>query len=104
MASTDATFDFNAYLTQGAAGLDAVFLANTGIDLDTRTMDFFGLNNAVFDDALNNGGGLYDITDVSTPCINPVSPGVYFFTYDEKAMMWSVVGIWLEAVVLQCMH
>jgi hypothetical protein len=43
LASTDVTLDFNAYLAQGAAGLDAVFLANTGIDLDIRTMDFFGL-------------------------------------------------------------
>jgi phospholipase/lecithinase/hemolysin len=78
LASTDVTLDFNASLAQGAAGLDAFFFANTGIDLDIRTLDFFGLNNAVFDDALNNGGARYGITNVSAPCINPVAPGAYF--------------------------
>ena len=77
-ASTDVTLHFNAYLALGVAGLDAFFLASTGIDLDIRMMDFFGLNNAVFDDALNNGGALYGITNVTSPCINPVAPGAYF--------------------------
>lgn len=78
-ASTDVTLGFNTALAAYAAGLDALFLANTGIDLDIKTMDFFGLNEAVTDDALNHGGAKYGITNVSSPCINPVSPLRYFF-------------------------
>jgi outer membrane lipase/esterase len=79
LASTDATLQFNADLIADAAGLDALFFASTGIDLDIRLMDFYSLNESVYNDATLNGGGQYGITNVSTPCITPVAPGAYFF-------------------------
>lgn len=79
LASTDVTLQFNADLMADAAGLDALFLATTGIDLDIRLMDFYSLNESVFNDATLNGGAQYGITNVSTPCITPVAPGAYYF-------------------------
>lgn len=79
LASTDVTLQFNADLIADAAGLDALFFANTGIDLDIRLMDFYGLTESIYNDAINNGGAQYGITNVSTPCITPVAPGAYFF-------------------------
>ena len=76
--STQVTLAFNTALGLFSAGLDAFFLG-FGIDLDIRTMDFYGLNEAVVDDALNNGGAKYGISNVTTACINPVAPGAYFF-------------------------
>jgi outer membrane lipase/esterase len=78
-ASTDVTLQFNAALAGGVAALDALFLAQAGIDLDIRTLDFFGLSNAIHQDAVGNGGGVYGITNVAAPCIGPVAPSVYFF-------------------------
>jgi len=77
--STAASLAFNAALAAGEALLDAQFLAATGIDLDLRTLDLFGLGTAVFDDALNHGGAHFGITNVTTPCIAPIAPGAYFF-------------------------
>ncbi len=50
------------------------------MNLDIRTLDFYGLFNRVVDDATNNGGAVYGITNVTTACINkgPFS-GEYFF-------------------------
>ena len=76
--STAASFAFNAALSAGEALLDAQFLANTGIDLDLRTLDLFSLGNSIYDDAVNHGGATYGITNVTTPCIAPESPGNYF--------------------------
>ncbi|QKS31762.1 MAG: SGNH/GDSL hydrolase family protein [Candidatus Accumulibacter similis] len=78
-ASTDVTLQFNAALAADVAALDAFFLAQVGIDLDIRTLDFFGLSNAIHHDAVGNGGGVYGITNVTQPCIGPVAPGVFFF-------------------------
>ena len=77
--STAASIAFNAALAAGEAQLDAQFLAATGIDLDLRTLDLFGLGESIFDDAVNNGGATFGITNVTTPCIAPVAPGAYFF-------------------------
>ena len=78
-ASTDVTLQFNAAMAADVAALDAFFLAQVGIDLDIRTLDFFGLSNAIHQDAVGNGGGVYGITNVTQPCIGPVAPGVFFF-------------------------
>jgi outer membrane lipase/esterase len=75
--STVATLTFNAALAAGLDILDVDFLGSTGIDLDIRTMDLFGLSQAIFADAIGNGGATYGITNVTTPCIAPVA-GVYF--------------------------
>lgn len=78
-ASTDVTLDFNAVLAAGTAGLDAQFLALFGADLDIRSMDLFGLGAAVHNDAVNNGGAVFGITNVTAPCIAPGASGQYFF-------------------------
>ena len=77
--STAATIAFNTALFAGISVLDAQFQAGTGIDLDIRTMDLFGLGEAIFNDAVSNGGAQFGITNVTTPCIAPVAPGAYFF-------------------------
>jgi phospholipase/lecithinase/hemolysin len=78
-ASTDITLEFNASLAADIAALDALLLAGTGVDLDIRMMDFYSLNEAITNDALNNGGALYGITNVTAPCITPVAAGAYYF-------------------------
>ncbi|WP_158219823.1 SGNH/GDSL hydrolase family protein [Ideonella sp. A 288] len=77
--STAATLAFNAALAALSADFDAQYQALTGVDLDIHWMDLFGLNEAVVDDALNNGGARFGITNVSSPCLGagPVS-GEYF--------------------------
>lgn len=77
-ASTDITQSFNANLAAALALLDANFLGLTGVDLDMRLLDFFGLANSIYDDATTNGGAVYGITNVTAPCIAPVLPDVYF--------------------------
>jgi phospholipase/lecithinase/hemolysin len=77
-ASTDVTLAFNAALAATVAGLDAGFLGLTGIDLNFAWLDFYGLNAAVINDANTNGGGVFGITQVTTPCMTPVVPGAYF--------------------------
>jgi phospholipase/lecithinase/hemolysin len=76
--STVASLAFNAALAAALTLLDAEFLGATGIDLDIRTLDLFGLSQAIFDDATNHGGAKYGITNVTTPCIAPNPFGVYF--------------------------
>jgi phospholipase/lecithinase/hemolysin len=78
-ASTDVTLKFNAALAAAMGFLDAQFLAATGQDLDIDTLDLFGLTEAVVNDALNNGGAAFGITNITAPCINPVAPGAYYF-------------------------
>ena len=78
-ASSDVTVKFNAALATTMLGLDSLFLTLFGIDLDIRFMDLFGLNEVVYTDAVQNGGAMFGITNVTTPCIAPVAPGAYFF-------------------------
>ncbi len=77
--SSAITLDFNANLTADIVGLEALFFAGTGVDLDIRMMDLYGLNEAIIADAQNNGGTQYGITNATTPCITPVAPNAYFF-------------------------
>ena len=70
-ASTDVTLRFNAELSAAAVNFDASFAALTGIDLDIRILDFAGLANEIFVDATTNGGALFGITNIATPCIEP---------------------------------
>lgn len=77
-ASTDVTLKFNAALTSTASFFDVFFELNTGIDLDIRMMDLYGFGEAVVDDATNNGGAVFGITNVSSPCMTPVLPGVFY--------------------------
>lgn len=73
-ASTDASLRFNAALALGLSQLDSFFFGTTGIDLDIRSFDLFGLS-----DALALTPGAFGISNVTAPCINPVAPGAYFF-------------------------
>jgi phospholipase/lecithinase/hemolysin len=59
--STQATDAFNS-LMGGVVGY------GQGIGLNMSFFDFAALGAAVRNDALNNGGALYGITNVSTPC------------------------------------
>jgi outer membrane lipase/esterase len=77
-ASTDVTLKFNTDLAGDLAGLDAFFMGSFGVDLDIRTPDLFGQVDNIYDDAVNQAGAIYGITNVSTPCIAPVAPGAYF--------------------------
>lgn len=85
-ASTDVTLEFNADLAVGATGLDASFLATTGIDLDIRLMDLYGMNELVVADALTNGGATYGIKNVTSPCINPGQISGEYFAPDATAV------------------
>lgn len=61
VSSSDATARFNALLpTIAGAGLS--------FGLNVSILDLFGLQNSVRNDALLNGGGVYGITNVFTPC------------------------------------
>ena len=70
-ASTQLSNIFNAALAADAAGFDAFFQSATGIDLDIRTLDFHGLVENIYKDALTNGGAKYGITNITSPCIAP---------------------------------
>jgi outer membrane lipase/esterase len=61
--STDVTLRFNALVTTLEAALEGLF---TG--LDVVMLDMYGLNEAIRNDALNNGGAVYGITNVVAPC------------------------------------
>lgn len=89
-ASIDVTLRFNADLAADAAFLDAQFQTLFGIDLDIRSMDFYGLTNDVFDDALNNGGARYGITNVTAPCIAPGPISHQYFFPDATDINCSV--------------
>lgn len=60
-ASSDATNRFNA-LIPTLQGFGA------GLGLDVRTLDLAGLLEDVVDDALNNGGAGFGITNIVAPC------------------------------------
>lgn len=77
--STADTVAFNAALATLASALDANFNASSGVDLDIRWLDMFGLTERAIDDANNNGGARFGITNVTSPCITagPFS-GQYF--------------------------
>jgi len=78
-ASRDITLSFNSALAGKTASFEAGFNLANNVDLDIRTLDFYGLVNRVADDALNHGGTNYGITNITSPCINPAAPTVYFF-------------------------
>jgi len=78
--STGVTLSFNAALAAYSAGFDAQFFGLTGRDLDIRTLDFYGLVERVAMDAQSNGGQVYGITNITTPCLTPGAfSGQYFF-------------------------
>ena len=61
-ASSDASARFNALIL----GLEVQAEALLGLDVDLLSLA--GIGTAVRNDALNNGGGIYGITNVSLPC------------------------------------
>jgi outer membrane lipase/esterase len=60
-ASSDASARFNALMP-------FLLTTGTGFGLDMYFVDFAGLAADIRDDALNNGGAVYGITNVLTPC------------------------------------
>jgi phospholipase/lecithinase/hemolysin len=78
--SRAATLAFNGALSSLSGSFEAGFNLANGVDLDIRTLDFYGLFNRVVDDAKNNKGLTYGITNVTSACIKPgVVSGQYFF-------------------------
>jgi len=90
--STAASLAFNSALIAGENLLDATFFASTGIDLDIRTLDLFGVSEAIFDDAVNHGGSTFGITNVTTPCIAPGAVSGEFFAPDAVAVACDVAA------------
>ena len=73
-ASTDITLKFNSALLANAGAFDSFFQSRTGVDLDIRTLDFYGLNEKV---AANPAA--YGISNLTLPCITlGSSTGQYF--------------------------
>ena len=72
---------FNGALSALSSGFDASFQQATGVDLDIRMLDFYGLVNQVVADAAGgNNGAVFGITNISTACITPgAGSGQYFF-------------------------
>jgi outer membrane lipase/esterase len=60
-ASSDATLRFNAQLP-------GVLAAGASFGLSMRFVDFVGVADSVFNDATMNAGGIYGITNITTPC------------------------------------
>lgn len=84
-ASTDVTVKFNAALLAGSAAFDGFFLGLTGVDLNIRHLDLFGLGQDIFDDAIKNAGGLYGITNVTTPCLTKGAFSGQYYAPDAVA-------------------
>ena len=61
-AASDVSARFSALMV----GLETLAEANLGLDIDL--LDLAGIANTVRADAINNGGGVYGITNVSAPC------------------------------------
>ena len=61
-ASSDVSARFSALMV----GLETLAEATLGLDIDL--LDLAGIANAVRADAINNGGGVYGITNVTAPC------------------------------------
>lgn len=91
-ASTNATLGFNSALSSLAGSFDAGFNLVHGVDLDIRTLDFYGLFNRVADDATNNGGALYGITNVTSPCITPGAVSHQYFFADAVGVACTVAA------------
>ncbi|MCY7304693.1 MAG: PEP-CTERM sorting domain-containing protein [Rhodoferax sp.] len=72
-ASTDITLKFNSALAANAGAFDSFFQGLTGVDLDIRTLDFYGL----FETVVANPAA-YGISNLTLPCITPGPSGQYF--------------------------
>jgi len=65
-ASTDITLKFNSALLANADAFDSFYKSRTGVDLDIRKLDFYGLFETVAADPL-----AYGISNLTSPCITP---------------------------------
>ena len=74
--ATAASVSFNLELLARMNQLEA------GLGLNIVDLDVFSLFNAIRADALTNGGAVYGITNVSTPCIGTANCGTSLFFDD----------------------
>jgi phospholipase/lecithinase/hemolysin len=81
-ASTELTLAFNRELAAAMETLDLFFQISRNVDLDIRTLDFYGLTEDIYDDATTNNGARFGITNVSTPCITAGPLSGQFFAPD----------------------
>jgi outer membrane lipase/esterase len=85
LESTAATQAFNLALAAALGSFEAAFLGLTGIDLNLHLLDLYGLNEVVYADATSNGGAIYGITNVSTPCLSRGAISGQYFAPDATA-------------------
>jgi phospholipase/lecithinase/hemolysin len=90
--STAATLGFNSALTTLAGSFDAGFQLAQGVDLDIRTLDLYGLFNAVVADATGNAGGVFGITNVTSACITPGGLSGQYYFFDAVATACNVAA------------
>jgi phospholipase/lecithinase/hemolysin len=91
-ASRDVTLSFNSALAAKASSFDAGFNLVHGVDLDIRTLDFYGLVNRIGEDATHNSGATYGITNITTPCITIGSSSHEYFFPDASATACNVAA------------
>ncbi len=91
-ASRDTTLSFNSALAAKTVSFDAGFNLLHGVDLDIRTLDFYGLVNRVVEDATHNNGSTYGITNITTPCIAIGSSSHQYFFPDASANACNVAA------------
>ena len=91
-ASSDVTLSFNSALLAKAASFDAGFNLLHGVDLDIRTIDFYGLVNRVAEDATHNNGATYHITNITSPCLSRGSTSHEYFSSDASATACNVAA------------
>jgi phospholipase/lecithinase/hemolysin len=81
-ASTELTLAFNRELAAATETLELFFQVSRHVDLDIRTLDFYGLTEDIYADATTNNGARYGITNVTTPCIKAGPFSQQFFAPD----------------------
>ena len=91
-ASSDVTLSFNSALLAKAASFDAGFNLLHGVDLDIRTIDFYGLVNRVAEDATHNNGIAYGITNITSPCLSRGPSSLEYFFPDASATACNVAA------------
>ena len=87
--STDASQRYNAAIAGLEATLEALFA-----DLDVMVLDMAAIGNGIIDDALNNGGATYGITNVTAGCFFVGNCGSALFSDNlhPSAAAYAVIG------------
>ena len=95
--STDASQRYNAAIAGLEATLEALFA-----DLDVMVLDMAAIGNGIIDDALNNGGATYGITNVTAGCFFVGNCGSALFSDNlhPSAAAYAAIGAAALALVV----